>query len=74
MNAPNSITDDLMVVFNGRAMSPDLKYDMKQYLLSYLADDVDDIKISLDYDRHSVNVDLVFENDKQAMWFNLKYL
>ena len=74
MNIPASITDDLMLVFNGRAMNSDLKYEMRRYLLSYLADEVHDVTVSFDYDRHSAKVGFEFESDQQEMWFNLKYL
>ena len=73
MNIPASITDDLMLVFNGRAMNSNLKYEMRRYLLSYLADEVHDVTVSFD-GRHSVKVDFEFESDQQEMWFNLKYL
>lgn len=74
MNIPASITDDLMLVFNGRVMNSNLKYEMRRYLLSYLADEVHDVTVSFDYDRPGVKVDFEFESDQQEMWFNLKYL
>ena len=74
MNIPISIMGDLMSVFKGRAMNPDLQHEMRRYLLSYLADEIHDVTVSLDYDRHSFNVDFEFESDQQEMWFNLKYL